>query len=371
MIHNIIIGSGISGAVAARILADRFGEHSLVLEARPHVGGNCYDFYDHNHICIHKYGAHIFHTDLRSVWEYLSRFTQWHPYMHKVLGFVDGQYVPVPFNLNSMSMTFPEGLARRIEEKLITRFGFGTRVPILTLRESEEKDLVFLANYIYNKVFLGYTQKQWGVAPDTLDPAVTGRVPVHISRDDRYFQNRWQGIPRHGYTAMIEAILEHPRITVKTDTSWKDAKDEFRSGGARIFYTGPADELLDWRFGELPYRSVRHEFQELDREFFQPSAVVNYSENYDFTRISEYKYFLADQSPRTVLSFEYPSAWKRGENEPAYPVAGEDSHRLHQQYVEAARQEYGDIRFFGRLGDYRYYDMDKAVARVLSVMEAL
>ena len=371
MVRNVIVGCGISGAVTARILAEQFGESSLLIDARPHIGGNCYDFYDHNHICIHKYGAHIFHTDLRRVWEYLSRFTQWYPYMHKVLGFIDGQFVPIPFNLNSIRMTFPEFLARRLEEKLVIRFGFGSRISIQELRKSEEKDLVFLANHIYTKVFLGYTQKQWGVTPDKLDPAVLERVPVYVSRDDRYFRNRWQGIPRHGYTARIASMLEHPRITVKTDTSWNDVKEEFRGSDVRIFYTGPVDELLDWRFGELPYRSVRQDFHEFDREFFQPAAVVNYPENHDFTRISEYKYFLADQASRTVVSFEYPSAWKRGENEPAYPVAGEDSHRLHRQYVEAAREEYGHIHFLGRLGDYRYYDMDKAVARVFSVTEAL
>lgn len=371
MVRNVIVGCGISGAVAARILADQFGESSLLVDARSHIGGNCHDFYDENHICIHKYGAHIFHTDVQPVWEYLGRFTQWHPYMHKVLGLVDGQHVPIPFNLNSIRMTFPEFLASRLEEKLVSRFGFGSRIPIQELRRSEEKELVFLATYIYRKVFLGYTQKQWGVTPDKLDPTVLARVPFHISRDDRYFQNRWQGIPRHGYTAMITSMLDHPRITVKTDTAWNDVKEEFRRSGARIFYTGPVDELLDWRFGELPWRSVRQDFHEFDREFFQSVAVVNYPENHDFTRISEYKYFLADQSPRTVVSFEYPCAWKRGENEPAYPVAGEGSHSLHRQYVEAAREEYGDIHFLGRLGDYRYYDMDKAVARVFSVMGGL
>lgn len=371
MVRNVIVGCGISGAVTARILADQFGENSLVIDARPHTGGNCYDFYDQNQICIHKYGAHIFHTDSQAVWEYLSRFTQWHPYMHKVVGLVDGQYVPIPFNLNSIHMAFPDFLARRVEEKLVTRFGLGAKVSIGELRESEEKDLVFLASYVHKKVFLGYTQKQWGVTPDKIDPTVLARVPVHVSRDDRYFQNRWQGIPRHGYSAMIEAILDHPRITVKTDTAWNDVKEEFRRGGARIFYTGPVDELLDWRFGELPYRSVTQDFREYDREFFQTSAVVNYPENHDFTRISEYKHFLADQSPRTVVSFEYPSAWKRGENEPAYPVAGKENDALHQRYVEAAQGEYGDIYFLGRLGDYRYYDMDKAVARVFSVMEGL
>lgn len=371
MIRNIIVGCGISGAITARILAERFYEHSLVIDSRSHIGGNCYDFFDHNHICIHKYGAHIFHTDIASVWEYLTRFTQWHPYMHKVLGFVDGQLVPIPFNLNSLAMVFPKGLARRLEEKLIGHFGFGMNISVSELRKSKDNDLSFLAEYIYKKIFLGYTQKQWGLNPDEIDPSVIGRVPVRVSRDDRYFQNKWQAIPLHGYTAMISSILEHHFITVKTGVAWNEIKKEFQGCNIRIFYTGPADELLDWRFGELPYRSVSQVFREYDREFFQGAAVVNYPENYDFTRISEYKHFLSEKSSRTVVSFEYPSAWKRGENEPAYPIAGEASDSLYRRYVEAARKEYGSIHFLGRLGDYKYYDMDKAVARVFSAMEAL
>ena len=371
MIHNIVVGCGISGAVTARILAECFHERSLVIDYRLHIGGNCYDFYDHNNICIHKYGAHIFHTDIASVWEYLSRFTEWQPYMHKVLGFVDGQFIPIPFNLNSLTMIFPKGLVGRLEEKLIGHFGFGMNIPVSELRKSKDKDLSFLAEYIYEKIFLGYTQKQWGLCPDEIDPSVIGRVPIRVSRDDRYFQNKWQAIPLHGYTSMIMSILEHPFITVKTGISWNEIKKEFQGGNIRIFYTGPVDELMDWCFGELPYRSVHQVFREYDREVFQATAVVNYPENYDFTRISEYKHFLSENSPRTVVSFEYPSVWKKGENEPAYPIAGEANDSLYRRYVEAAKKEYRNIYFLGRLGDYKYYDMDKAVARVISVMEDL
>ena len=371
MVHNIIVGCGISGAVVARILADRFYEHSLIIDSRRHIGGNCYDFYDHNNICIHNYGAHIFHTNLQNVWEYLSRFTEWHPYMHQVLGMVDGQVVPIPFNLNSIAMVFPHSLACRLEEKLLSFFGFGTNVSILELRKSKEKDLTFLADYIFEKVFLKYTQKQWGVNPDEIAPSVIERVPVRVSRDNRYFQNRWQAIPLRGYTSMIASMLKHPLITVKTGITWNEVKEEFRGKKVRIFYTGPVDELMNWRFGELPYRSVRQVFREYEGTFFQSVAVINYPENYDFTRIIEYKHFLGEQSSRTVVSFEYPSAWKKGENEPAYPVAGEVHDSLHQRYVDLARKEYGDIYILGRLGDYKYYDMDKAVARAFSVMEGL
>ena len=365
---NIVVGAGISGITAARVLAER-GEQVLIIDKRSHIGGNCYDYRDGNGICVHKYGTHIFHTDQKAVWDFLSRFTRWHPYMHKVMGLVDGQLVPIPFNLNSVRRVFPESLAARLEEKLILRFGFNKKIPILELRKTDDDDLRFLAEYVYQKVFFFYTVKQWGRNPEDLDSSVTGRVPVYISRDDRYFQNRWQGIPLNGYTCMLERILDHKNITVELNTSWNDIKNKYRR--CRIFYTGSADELMDWRFGDLPYRSITLEFRECDREFFQTAAVINYPENYDFTRIGEYKYFLDDKSPRTVISLEYPSAYRRGMNEPYYPVTAEENLALHQRYISAAREEYDDIYFLGRLGDYQYYDMDKAVARTLSLVEAL
>ncbi len=367
-IKNIVVGAGISGIVVARVLAER-GEKVLLIDRKAHIGGNCHDYRNADGICVHQYGPHIFHTDVKPAWDFVSRFTDWHFYMHRVLGVIDGQLVPIPFNLNSISRVFPAGMAARLEEKLITRFGFNKKVPILELRSTDDADLNVLAEYVYQKVFLFYTMKQWGVKPEELDPAVTGRVPVHVSRDDRYFQNRWQGIPLHGYTAMFERMLDHENITVLLDTAWTDVKAEYRN--CRIFYTGSVDELMDWRFGELPYRSVELDFREYDREFFQPCAVVNYPENYDFTRITEYRYFLGDRSPRTVVSFEYPTACRRGVNEPYYPIAGEEHMALHDRYVEAARAEYADIHVLGRLGDYRYYDMDKAVARALNLMEHL
>lgn len=365
---NFIIGAGISGATLARTLAEK-GDSVLVIDAKPHLGGNCYDYYDENGICVHKYGTHIFHTDIQKAWDFAGRFTKWHPYMHKVLGMIDGQLVPIPFNLNSIRMLFPESMAKRLEDKLVEMFGFNRKVPILELRKTADSDLNFLAEYVYQKVFLIYTQKQWGVRPEDLDPSVTGRVPVYVSRDDRYFQNRWQGIPLNGYTAMMEQMLDHPNITVKLNTSWNDIKDEADVRNGRIFYSGAVDELMDWQFGELPYRSVELDFRTYDREFFQPNSVVNYPENYDFTRIGEYKYFLDDKSPKTVVSFEYPSPYIRGRNEPYYPIANEANAALYGRYVEEAKKLYPGITFLGRLGDYRYYDMDKAINRALEIAE--
>ncbi len=362
---NIVVGAGISGAAVARILAEA-GEKVEVIEAKDHIAGNCFDYFDENGICVHKYGTHIFHTDNREVWDFLSRFTTWYPYMHKVLGLVEGQLVPIPFNLNSIRKVFPEGMARKLEDKLTERFGFGRKVPILELRQAEDPDLSFLADYIYNHVFLIYTTKQWGMKPEEIDPSVTARVPVYVSRDDRYFQNRWQGIPDNGYTAMIKNMLEHENITVRTGTAWKQVKDEYAK--ERIFYTGHVDELMDRCFGDLPYRSISFDFRTYDREYFQPAAVVNYPENNDFTRIGEYKYFLDTQSSKTVVSLEYSSAYEYGKNEPYYPIASAANSALHEKYMAAAREAYPNICFLGRLGDYRYYDMDKAVARVFALM---
>ena len=365
--RNIVVGAGITGATAARLLADR-GEKVEVIEAKEHIGGNCYDFFDENGICVHRYGTHIFHTDSKEVWDFVSRFTDWYPYMHKVLGLVEGQLVPIPFNLNSMEKVFPKSLYGKLEEKLIGKFGFGRKVPILELRQANDEDLSFLADYIYRHVFLVYTTKQWGMKPEEIDPSVTARVPVRVSRDDRYFQNRYQGIPEEGYTKLIERMLSHENIHVRTKTSWRDARDEYARD--RIFYTGPVDELMDRRFGDLPYRSIRFDFRTYDREYFQPSAVVNYPENYDFTRIGEYKHFLDTKSPKTVVSLEYSSAYEYGKNEPSYPIAGEKNQRLYEEYVKAAKEIYPNIVFMGRLGDYRYYDMDKAVARVISLLNS-
>ncbi|WP_298065673.1 UDP-galactopyranose mutase [uncultured Mailhella sp.] len=361
---NIVVGAGISGAAAARVLAER-GEKVLVIDKRPHIGGTCYDYYHGSGICIHQYGPHIFHTNDKSVWDFLSRFTDWIPYMHKVAGLVDGTLVPIPFNLNSLCKVFPHSLAKCLEEKLLSRFGFNKRIPILELQNNKDKDLAFLAAYIYIKVFLPYTMKQWGIRPDELDPSVTARVPVCLNRDDRYFQERWQGIPARGYTAMMERMLRHKNITVQTDTAWSDVKDEFR--GSRVLYTGSVDEFMDYQFGELPYRSVRLEFREYAREFFQTHAVINYPENYDFTRITEYKHFLGDRASGTVVSFEYPEAYRPGENLPFYPIPGQKNSRLYERYCSSVKKDHADVIFFGRLGDYKYYNMDAAVARALAV----
>lgn len=358
------------GFVAERLMnvyiAEDFGEEVLVIDAKNHIGGNSYDYYDKNNICIHKYGTHIFHTNLEHVWKYLSRFTRWHPYMHEVKGKIDGQEVPIPFNLNSIRKVFPKSIADKLEDKLIEKFGFNVKVPILELRKANDKDLEFLAEYVYQKVFLGYTLKQWGMKPEDLDPAVTGRVPVYVSKDNRYFQDKYQGIPMKGYSALIAEMLDHPKIKVLLNTDY--ASLENKESFERVFYSGPIDEYFGYELGELPYRSLRFDFVEYEREHFQSNSVINYPENHDFTRIGEYKYFLNDKSENTVVSFEYPEAFERGRNDRYYPIVRDENQNLYNRYLEKAK-ELKNVYFLGRLGDYKYYDMDKAVNRALALFD--
>lgn len=360
----LIVGCGISGATLARV-ATEHGHTVTVIDRKDHIAGNCFDYFDENGIDVHQYGTHIFHTDEKAVWDFVSRFTQWFPYQHKVLALIDGQYVPIPFNLNSIQALFPSAMAARLEEKLLSHFGFNVKVPILQLRQTGDSDLQFLADYIYEKVFLHYTLKQWGMKPEDLDPAVTGRVPVYISRDNRYFQNRYQGIPLAGYTAMIEKMLDHKAISVKLNTAYEHS---MKADFDRVFYSGPIDEYFDYAEGELPYRSLRFEFLAFDRPYFQKNSVINYPCNYDFTRIGEYKYFLDTVSDKTVVSYEYPQAFVNGENERYYPVPSPANQALYARYCEMAGRD-DKVVFMGRLGDYRYYDMDKAVGRALQLGE--
>jgi UDP-galactopyranose mutase len=357
---NLVVGAGVSGAALARKIAEELNEPVVVIDAKPHVGGNCYDRRDGG-IMVHQYGTHIFHTANKEVWDFCSRFTKWYPYQHKVLGFVDGRAVPIPFNLNSLHAVFPRSLADKIENRLLERFGFNKKVPILELRGTGDKDLEFLANYIYEKVFLEYTLKQWGLAPDEIDPSITGRVPVYISRDDRYFQDRYQGMPSGGFSAMIENMLDHPNIATKLNVAYDKSMR-----ADRLFYTGPIDEFFEYKFGELPYRSIRLDFIKYAKPRFQDAAVVNYPTNYDWTRIGEYKWFLDDQTADTIVSFEYPEAFRRGKNERYYPIVGGENDELYRRYLALAEAT-PNVRFFGRLGDYKYYDMDKAIARALEL----
>lgn len=365
-ITNLIVGAGISGAVLARRLAEEKGEKVLVIDKKPHIAGNIYDYRDKNGIMIHKYGSHIFHTNLEDVWKYLSRFTSFNTYMHKVVAVIDGIETTIPFNLRTLYDVFPQTLAQRLEEKLLANFEYNKKIPILEFQKQNDNDLKFLANYVYEKVFLHYTAKQWGTDPAKVDGAVTARVPVYISCDDRYFQDTYQGIPLSGYTEMVKNILNHPNIEVRLNTEF--AADKFTYD--RLFYTGAIDEFFGYKFGELPYRSVSFKMEEFDRPYYQSNAVVNYPCNYDFTRIHEYKYYLNDVSDKTVIAKEYSEAFVRDRNERYYPIPNEENQKLYNKYLAEAEKLH-NVYFLGRLGDYKYYDMDKAAKRALELFATL
>ena len=363
---NLVVGAGFSGAVIANLLAES-GEEVLVIDKKEHIAGNCYDYKDANGIMIHKYGSHIFHTNSDEVWNFMKKFTDFNTYMHKVIGVVDGIETHIPFNFNTLYDVFPYSFANRLEKKLLDVFEINTKVPILEFQKQDDDDLKFLANYVYEKIFLYYTTKQWGVKPEEVDGAVTARVPVYLSKDNRYFQDKYQGIPLDGYTKVIERMLEHKNIKVKLKTSYRDLKDK---SFKRIFYTGSIDEFFEYKYGQLPYRSVKFKLETHNKEFYQSNAVVNYPCNYEFTRIHEYKYYLDDKSDKTVIAKEYSENFELGKNERYYPIPHKSNTELYERYRHDAR-ELENVYFLGRLGDYKYYDMDKAVLRAINLYKEI
>ena len=378
MFDSVIIGAGVAGSVAARKLAEA-GKKVLVLEKREHIGGNCYDEKDEHGILLHKYGPHIFHTKEQRAYEYLSRFTKWYEFGHEVVANVHGTLIPVPFNLNTLHMVYEKEEADALEEKLVQAFGMGTRVPILKLREHEDPKIRQIADYVYENIFLHYTMKQWGQTPEEIDPAVTGRVPVLVSYDNRYFQEPWQGMPLEGYTPMFQAMLDHPGITVETGA---DARERlsFTEGqvlfdGAlftgEVIYTGPLDELFDCRFGRLPYRSLRFDFEYLEQEDYQGHSVVNYTVSEDFTRITEFKYLTGQKASGTTIVREYPFAYTGGPGEiPYYSIACEENQKLYERYKELLSGT-PNVYLLGRLAEYKYYNIDAMVMKALELTDRI
>ena len=363
----LIIGAGFTGATLAERLASELNKKVLVVDRRNHIGGNAYDAYDAHGVLVHRYGPHIFHTNSRKVWDYLSRFTEWRPYYHRVLAVVEGKEVPLPFSLASLRTLFSARLADKLEEKLIAHYGYGARVPILKLKEAEDPDLRFLADYVYRHVFEGYTLKQWGLRPEELSPTVTARVPVLVSYDERYFQDTYQAMPKEGYTTLFRRMLSHPNIKVLLGADWKEVEGEVRF--SRLIYTGPIDEFFGYMYGPLPYRSLRFRLEHHACSWFQKVGQVNYPNEHPYTRITEFKH-LSGQGylPHTTVAYEYPEAYEPGRNEPYYPVPREENEERLKLYLREAEKLKG-VFFAGRLGDYRYYNMDQAVARALKLFE--
>lgn len=377
MIDSLIIGAGFAGAVMAERLA-KSGKKVLVIDKRPHIAGNCYDIHDQNNILIHKYGPHLFHTNNKEVWDYLSQFTEWEIYHHKVLAFIDGKNVPIPFNFNTLYKVFPTLVAKSLEKKLLAAYPLGSKIPILELKKSEDKDLQKLADYIYNKIFVNYTAKQWGLRPDEMDRAVTARVPVLIGRDNRYFTDTYQAVPKYGYTKLFEQILAHPNIQVMLNTDFKEIGSINEDGiylfgekyNRQVIYTGQIDELFDCKLGELPYRSVKMDFELIDQIQYQEATTINYPNDYTFTRITEFKHIHPIECSTTTILKEYPQNYKRGQNTPYYPIFTDENQKLYTKYVEYAKN-YPNLILLGRLAEYKYYDMDDIVEKALQLTSIL
>ena len=380
MYDVIIVGAGIAGATAARKLAEEGNKKVLVVERRNHLGGNCYDLPDEHGILIHEYGPHIFHTGDEGVREFLSRFTEWYDFGHKVVARVGDKLIPVPFNLNTLHMVYDKEKADRLEAKLIAEYGEGSRVPIMKLRENSDPDVREIAEYVYQNVFLRYTMKQWGQTPEEISPEVTGRVPVVISYDNRYFKDKYQSVPLHGFTPMFEKMLDHKNIEVKLNTdciemlSFKDGKVFFEGEefAGDLIYTGAIDELFDCRFGRLPYRSLDFKFQHLDQDSFQDHSVVNYTVSEDFTRITEFKFLTGQKDcDGTTIVREYPFAYTGAEGEiPYYAILNEENQALYEKYKQLTEQ-YGKFHLLGRLAEYKYYNIDAMTIKAMELADQL
>ncbi|MBQ9765989.1 MAG: UDP-galactopyranose mutase [Lachnospiraceae bacterium] len=377
---TIIVGAGFAGAVVARELAERGKERVLVIDKRNHIGGNCYDSLDEHGILVHNYGPHIFHTNMKNVYDYLSRFTKWYNYRHEVGANIYGNIVPVPFNLNTLHASFEEEVAIKLEKQLIDKYGEGAKVPILELMQSEDDDIKSLGQYVYENIFLTYTMKQWGQKPEEIDPSVTARVPVVLSRDDRYFQDEYQGMPLDGYTPLFEKLLKHSRITVKTGV---DAKEVLRLNKGQVYYegepfagkvifTGPIDEFFNLKYGALPYRSLRFEWEHFaDTDSYQPKAVINYTVSEPYTRVTEFKKLTGQEIGGTTIIKEYSIPYKDRENEtPYYAILNDANRAVYNKYCKLLK-EYNNFYLLGRLAEYKYYNIDGIVGEALKLADKL
>lgn len=374
----IIVGSGFSGSVIAERIASGLNKKVLLIEKRSHIGGNCYDYKNEDGIIIHKYGPHIFHTENKEVFDYVSKFTIWRNYVHKVLAYIDGVKIPLPFNLNSIDNIFKNDIAEKVKKKLLLNYNENEKVHILNLLENKDEDLNFLARFIYEKVFLNYTVKQWGKRPDEMDSFVSGRVPIFIGKDDRYFKEDYQGVPLNGYIGLFKKILNHHNIKLLLNMDFKnigylkDGKiyicgEEYKG---KLIYTGAIDELFGYKFGNLKYRTIDMRFKKLCLDCFQESAVVNYPNDYEFTRITEFKHIHPAETDKTVILQEYPRDVATESDIRYYPFFNEENTILYKKYKTIA-EDYKNLILLGRLAEYKYYDMDDAVERALDVFYKL
>ena len=360
MFDYLIVGAGFAGSVLAERLATRSNKKVLIVDKRSHIAGNAFDHYNEDGILVHKYGPHIFHTNSKDVFEYLSNFTDWRPYEHRVLASVDGQMVPMPINLDTINKLY--GLSLNSFE--VEQFFESVAEQVPVIRTSEDVVVSKVGRELYEKFFRNYTRKQWGMDPSELDKSVTSRVPTRTNRDDRYFTDIYQAMPLHGYTRMFERLLDHPNIKVMLNTDYHDIIDfiPFKE----MIFTGPVDEYFDFQYGKLPYRSLEFKHETLNVEQHLAAPVVNYPNDNLYTRITEFKALTGQKHPKTALVYEYPKA----EGDPYYPVPRLENAELYNKYKKLA-DETPNVHFVGRLATYKYYNMDQVVAQALTLYKKL
>ncbi len=359
MYDFLIVGAGFAGSVLAERLATT-GKRVLIIDKRNHIGGNAYDYYNEDGILIHKYGPHIFHTNSEDVFNYLSRFTEWRNYQHKVLASVDGQMLPIPINLNTINKYYGLELnGLQVEEFLATR-----AEKVYPVKTSEDVVVSKVGRELYEKFFKGYTRKQWALDPSELDASVTARVPTRTNKDDRYFTDTFQAMPLHGYTKIFEKMLSHPNIKIMLNTNYQEVMNEVTY--KKLIFTGPVDEYFNYRYGKLPYRSLRFKFETLQTENFQETGTINYPNDYAFTRITEFKHLTGQKHDKTSLVYEFPEA----EGDPYYPVPRPENDQLYKKYQALANQ-LTNTYFVGRLATYKYYNMDQVVAQALTTFKKI
>lgn len=358
MFDYLIVGAGFAGSTLAERLASQAGKKVLIIDKRPHIAGNAYDKHDEAGIMIHQYGPHIFHTNSKQVFDYLSKFTKWRQYQHRVKACVDGQLLPIPINLDTINGLYGLNLTSQDVETFFSSVA-EPRDQILT---SEDVVVSRVGRELYEKFFRGYTNKQWGLDPSQLDAAVTARVPTRTNRDDRYFTDAYQAMPAHGFTKMFENMLRHPNIKILLNCDYREVVKHIPY--KKMIYTGPVDEYFDYRYGKLPYRSLRFEFETHNVKQYQVAPVINYPNDYAYTRVTEFKYLTGQDHPQTSIVYEYP----QDEGDPYYPVPRSENAELYKKY-QALAEATPDVYFAGRLATYKYYNMDQVVAQALALYQ--
>jgi UDP-galactopyranose mutase len=356
MFDFVIVGAGFAGSVLAERIATQLNQKVLLVEKRNHIGGNAYDYYNKDGILVQKYGPHIFHTNTKKVWEYLSGFTEWNSYVHRVLAHVNGKEVYLPISIETMEKLYE----RTFTADEFKKYFDSRKAKITEIRNARDVIVSQVGKELYELFFKNYTKKQWGLYPEQLDPQVTRRLPVRFNRDTRYFTDKYQGIPKYGYTQMSERMVDNKNIHVLLKTDYKDVIGSIKFG--KLIFTGPIDYYFDYMHGELPYRSLNFEFETLNVERYQNAAVVNYPNDHDYTRITEFKHFYFQEHPRTTICYEYP----RSEGAPYYPSPNPESREIYCKYKKEA-ERLDDVYFVGRLAQYKYLNMDQVVNTALQL----